>query len=234
MTVVIRLVGLMLGMAVAAWAQSVEAQARADAGGEVSLLPRRRADVRTAARFAAPPFSPEARAAPRPCLARPPRACSIKRSRARANCKCRPVRTPLADRAGGDSARVDRFRAAATPTHARRRSPPGGRSSSRCAAATPACTPGSGCRSPHADPARHVRSHRTAARSRRTSTRSSTIPIRRRTANWSTGCWPRRIMASAGDGTGSTWSAMPTPAATKRRAFSQRLALSRLRDPLVQ
>ena len=33
---------------------------------------------------------------------------------------------------------------------------------------------------------------------------------------WSIGCWPRRIMASAGRGAGSTWPATPTPTATKK------------------
>ena len=31
------------------------------------------------------------------------------------------------------------------------------------------------------------------------------------TRSWSTGCWPARITASAGPGTGSTWSASPRP-----------------------
>ena len=38
------------------------------------------------------------------------------------------------------------------------------------------------------------------------------IPIG--TSDWSIDCWLRRITASAGAGTGSTWPAMPTPKAT--------------------
>ena len=37
-----------------------------------------------------------------------------------------------------------------------------------------------------------------------------------RTSDWSTDCWPRRATASAGDGTGSTWCATPSPTAIAR------------------
>ena len=58
-----------------------------------------------------------------------------------------------------------------------------------------------------ADPPPDLRPDRPAARRRRRSTRSSPTVPRTPTRGWSIGCWRRRTTASAGRGTGSTWSA---------------------------
>ena len=54
------------------------------------------------------------------------------------------------------------------------------------------------------------------------------------TKSWSIGCSPRRNMASAGDAIGWTWRGMPIPRLRKRPLLPERLALSRLRHPVVQ
>ena len=82
----------------------------------------------------------------------------------------------------------------------------------------------------HADPPGVVRPDRPAADARRRSTPSSRDTRPTPTRSWSTGCSPRRTTASAGPGTGSTWSASArATASSATTAAAERLALPRLR-----
>ena len=63
---------------------------------------------------------------------------------------------------------------------------------------------------------------------------SPRTPTRWPTRSSSTGCWLRRITASAGGGTGSTSSGSARARATRPTCRGRRLAVSRLRHPRVQ
>ena len=56
----------------------------------------------------------------------------------------------------------------------------------------------------------------------------------RHSRRWSIDCWPARITASGGVGTGWTWPTTPTATAGRRPRSAQRLPLSRFRDSRIQ